>query len=283
MFQTDLFFLGIIALSTAILLREVYLLCRQCRLTPFMSFGMVMGIALMFLRWLSLPLTPHILSGMSGLKDFPAWISELMRWGFMLGLVTAVFGALWLQATKRDNAGTFESISTTLFGLLYVIFLSGFLIDIRRLGQDGVLGGIEWESTGALFVFATISITKLCDVGAFAFGNWFGRHKMIPRISPKKTYEGALGGVIFSVLSAIYFYFMNLFPLPGVIHVIIFAVIIAVVGMYGDLAESLLKRASGMKDSGKLVPGFGGALDVADSVLISAPVAYVLLVIMLGL
>ncbi|HHN46675.1 MAG TPA: hypothetical protein ENN09_04465 [Planctomycetes bacterium] len=277
-FKMDCCFLVFLTAGSAVVVYELYRLCTQRGLTPFIKFGIVMSVVLMLLRWLALQGTlPMLLK----VESLPCWLVVLFPWAFRLGLATSVLGALWLQATKRDNAATFESISTTLFGLLYVVFLGGFMLDIRRLAADGVAGGAGWHAAGALFLFSTVGVTKLCDVGAFTFGMLFGRHKLIPRISPKKTYEGAIGGLLFGVLIAVLFFEMGVFPLPNLASALIFAVVISVVGQYGDLAESLLKRGSGMKDSGKIVPGFGGLLDVIDSLLVSAPFAYVLLVIML--
>ena len=128
----------------------------------------------------------------------------------------------------------------------------------------------------------TVTVTKLCDIGAFTFGRLFGKHKMIPRISPNKTYEGAVGGLLFSIGGAVIFYLAGLFPLQNMWTVVLFGFVVGVIGIFGDLAESLLKRGSGAKDSGTLVPGFGGLLDVVDSMLLSTPVAYVMLVLMLG-
>ncbi|MBN1807899.1 MAG: phosphatidate cytidylyltransferase [Planctomycetes bacterium] len=281
MLKADYLFGLYMTVAMTVVLYELYTLCRMRDLTPFVKFGLVMGVVLMVLRWVSLPGTLEIFLP-EGAATMPEWVGVLMGWGFRLGLVAAVFGSLWLQATKRDNAKTFESISTTLFGLLYVVLLGGFLLDIRRLNWQGIPGGDTWYSSGALYLFVTVGVTKLCDVGAYTFGLRFGKHKMIPRISPKKTYEGAAGGILFGVASALIFYWVDLFPVPSVVSAVIFAVIVSVVGMYGDLAESLLKRGSGSKDSGALVPGFGGVLDVADSLLVSAPVAYLVLVVMLG-
>ena len=105
---------------------------------------------------------------------------------------------------------------------------------------------------------------------------------MIPRISQNKTYEGAVGGLLFSIGGAVIFYLVGLFPLQNMWTVVLFGFVVGMIGIFGDLAESLLKRGSGAKDSGTLVPGFGGLLDVVDSMLLSTPVAYVMLVLMLG-
>jgi phosphatidate cytidylyltransferase len=278
-YRMDIIFLVMATVGMAIVLKEFYDLCRHKGLTPFVGFGIVMGVLLFVLRWVSLPGTVGMFVGV---ENFPDWLRFLMQRALLLALVAAVFGALWLQATKRDNAATFESISTTLFGLLYVSFLGGFLLDIGRLGCDGIPGGLHWWATGGLCLLTTVTVTKVCDIGAFTFGRLFGKHKMIPRISPNKTYEGAVGGLLFSIGGAVIFYLVGLFPLQNMWTVVLFGFVVGMIGIFGDLAESLLKRGSGAKDSGTLVPGFGGLLDVVDSMLLSTPVAYVMLVLMLG-
>ncbi|HEX8254113.1 MAG TPA: phosphatidate cytidylyltransferase, partial [Thermoanaerobaculia bacterium] len=111
------------------------------------------------------------------------------------------------------------------------------------------------------------------DIAAFYVGRTFGKHKLSPRISPKKTIEGLLGGVAASVIAAvvIHFTFFDRFPLH---HAIIAGIILSVAGVIGDLAESMWKRSADVKDSGTLLPGHGGFLDRFDSILFTAPILY---------
>ena len=104
-------------------------------------------------------------------------------------------------------------------------------------------------------------------------GKTLGRHKMSPRISPKKTIEGGIGGIVASIITAlvIHFTFFKTFPL---VHAIIAGVLLSVAGMIGDLAESMWKRSAAVKDSGTLIPGHGGFLDRFDSILFTAPILY---------
>jgi phosphatidate cytidylyltransferase len=114
-------------------------------------------------------------------------------------------------------------------------------------------------------------ITKLGDIGAYFIGARFGRHPLMPRISPKKTIEGAVAGLIFSVLGALICRpFLNF----SYIHAVVLGIFFGAVGQLGDLSESLIKRDCQVKDSGKLLPGMGGILDEIDSLLFTAPLFY---------
>jgi phosphatidate cytidylyltransferase len=146
---------------------------------------------------------------------------------------------------------------------LYVGMLGGSLI---RLHDD--------FADGANLVFFLLLVVWLGDSGAYYFGRTFGRHKLSPRISPKKTVEGLMGGVFASVVTAlvIHFTFFKNFPL---LHAIIAGVILSIAGVIGDLAESMWKRSAAVKDSGTLLPGHGGFLDRFDSIFYTAPILYV--------
>jgi phosphatidate cytidylyltransferase len=152
------------------------------------------------------------------------------------------------------------------------------------VGYLGLLGsffaklGLHFLRVDVLLL--TIFVPKGGDIGAYAFGSLFGRHKMTPLLSPKKTWEGFAGGLLGSVLVAIGIHVLaptmrigNGFRF-GYLEAVIFGVIVSVVGILGDLAESLIKRDAGAKDAATSIPGFGGLLDVVDSVLFSAPVVY---------
>lgn len=270
----DVCLLALFLLFVPLMVREFYTLCASGGLTPFPRFGIVMCEVLLVLRWLGYP---GVLERIWPSVAATAGWAHLRPLVHPAGWAIAIFGALWLQATKRDNAATFESISTTLFGLLYTVFLGGFLLDLRHLGAGGVLGGAAWPARGAALAVVTASAVKLCDVGAFAFGSLWGRHVMIQRISPKKTYEGAAGGLLFSCATALIFYVAGCFPVEYWWQALLFGIVVAVFGMYGDLAESLLKRGARKKDAGALVPGFGGVLDLFDSLLVAAPAAFLML------
>lgn len=171
----------------------------------------------------------------------------------VLGLIILII----LQLGKRQTKGAISGISTTIFGIFYVSWLLSFLIRIRYLGKE--------------FLFFLILTTKLSDVGAYLVGSRFGRIPLLPAISPNKTVEGSLGGIIFSIFSA----FIGKMILPySWLQIIFLAISLGILGQLGDLSESLLKRDSEIKDSGNILPGIGGVLDLMDSFLFTAPVFY---------
>ena len=159
------------------------------------------------------------------------------------------------------------SISVSLFGLLYVAWLFSFFIKLRYLDNGG------------LWICFVVLVCKLGDVGAYFIGKRFGRHKLIQRISPNKSIEGSLGGFLVSVLTACS---ARLFlPAVPVVHLLVLGVLLGILGQLGDLAESLLKRDSQVKDSGRIIPGFGGVLDLIDSLLFTAPALYFYLTVIM--
>ncbi|MHC4198725.1 MAG: phosphatidate cytidylyltransferase [Planctomycetota bacterium] len=269
-------------------LLEFYDMCASSRTGPFRGFGIGLAVALVLLHWVATPGTlawfgEHLSRKLGQLEELLVG-DELV----LLGLVVAVLGSMWLQATKRDNDRTFEAISTTLFGIFYIWFLASFLVKLRHLGSDGVLGsdlGVLgsnlWNRSGTGYLASCIAVSKVTDAGGYLVGRKIGRHKMIPRISPNKSYEGLVAGLAMSVGMAFLLWHLRVLWLGPAWAVALFGFLVGGMGTMGDLAESLLKRGSGRKDTGDLVPGFGGALDVVDSLLLSAPVAYLLLVVLL--
>ena len=147
-------------------------------------------------------------------------------------------------------------------GTLYVGMLSGALLRLRLDFPEGTR-----------LIFFLLIVVWICDAGAFYIGKQFGKRRLSPRVSPKKTVEGLAGGIVFAVVAAtiIHFTFFPSFPLP---HAIIAAVLLSIAGVIGDLAESLWKRSADVKDSGTLIPGHGGFLDRLDSILFTAPILY---------
>ena len=122
-------------------------------------------------------------------------------------------------------------------------------------------------------------ITKFSDTGAYAVGSLIGKHKMIPRISPGKTWEGFAGAIVVSTAASILFYYFFGAHLKGMtyLHATILGIILSVSAVVGDLIESVFKREAGVKDSGSFFPGIGGILDLLDSLLFNAPIMYLYL------
>ncbi|MBN3039311.1 MAG: phosphatidate cytidylyltransferase [Candidatus Omnitrophica bacterium] len=170
-----------------------------------------------------------------------------------------------VQFTKKDN-GSILSISTILFGLVYVSWFLSFFIRLRNMPELGT------ELLRRQLIAFLILVTKSGDIGAYLVGMKFGRHKLIPRISPKKTIEGMLGGLLLSILVALS---SHLFlPSFSLLRLLILGFVLGALAQVGDLSESLIKRDCGTKDSGNTLPGIGGILDSIDSLLFTAPAMY---------
>jgi phosphatidate cytidylyltransferase len=180
-----------------------------------------------------------------------------------LGMFTAllVIPASYVFS-KNSLEDSLPSSAIAVLATTYVGMLGGSLI---RLRHDFPVG---WK-----LVFFLLLVVWLGDSGAYYVGKKFGKHKLSPRISPKKTIEGLIGGFIASIITAlvIHFTFFREFPL---VHAIIAGVLLSFAGVTGDLAESMWKRSAAVKDSGTLIPGHGGFLDRFDSILFTAPILY---------
>jgi phosphatidate cytidylyltransferase len=186
-------------------------------------------------------------------------------------IILFVLGLCVRQFMSRRVATGIIAISTTLFGLMYVPWLLNFIQKINFFGQAGV--------EGEYYVLYFVLVTKFSDCGAYAVGSLIGRHKMIPRISPGKTWEGFGGAVVVSTAASVIFARLAGAHLAGMTlaHSIILGVILSLAAVVGDLIESLFKREAGLKDSGQLFPGIGGILDLLDSLLFNAPIMYLYL------
>jgi phosphatidate cytidylyltransferase len=177
----------------------------------------------------------------------------------LLFIMAALLFLILMQFRRRENSGVVVSISTTIFGILYVSWFLSFLIKIRYL-----LGGL------GLFL-TIILITKSGDIGAYLVGSRLGKTPLIPRISPNKSVEGSAAGLLFSIAAAIAC--RGFLKLPYM-HAGLVGLLFGILAQLGDLSESLIKRDCQVKDSGSLLPGMGGALDLVDSLIFTAPVFY---------
>lgn len=164
------------------------------------------------------------------------------------------------QFTKKSNQNASASLGLTLLGIIYISVPFIFFIKLRQL------------EFGALLVLYFIFVTKATDIGAYLLGIKFGKHLLIPRISPNKSLEGFIGGIVFSLLAAILG--AGYIPLLSLKHIPAIGLILGIFAQMGDLAESVIKRDVGVKDSGTTIPGLGGVLDLVDSLLLSLPFYY---------
>lgn len=191
--------------------------------------------------------------------------------GAVLVVILATF--LWEMTFYRRPDGATSRISLTVWIALYLGLLPSFLIQLRGQMPPEGLGESWFNWHGAILVALAVFVPKVGDIGAYFAGKHLGRHKMTPILSPKKTWEGLVGGLLASILIALVAQWA--YPLFSQWwYAIPFGLTVGVAGVLGDLAESLIKRDSSQKDASQSVPGFGGLLDVVDSVIFAAPVAY---------
>lgn len=179
---------------------------------------------------------------------------------FFLLVPAFSFLALFIaQALKFGTEGTIRNVSASFFSIVYLGFLCLFVLGIRILWGPWVL----------LYFIFTI---KSSDTGAYTFGRLFGKHKLCPTISPGKTWEGLAGAMIVAAgVSVVFSHYCDI--MPGW-QAVIFGAVFGVLGQLGDLVESMIKRDAASKDSSSRIPGFGGLLDVIDSPLATAPLAF---------
>src|SRR3984893_937045 len=188
----------------------------------------------------------------------------------MVFFLLTVFGRQMFARLR--HAEPLQTMAYTLFGLLYVLWLFNFTTKILYLTPRAVSGAV----TGQFYVLYLIAVTKFSDMGAYLTGSAIGRHLMSPQISAKKTWEGFFGALALALLCS-----LGLFKLLSAhlseltwTHATVLGLLLGVGAVIGDLAESIVKRSTGVKDSGGLLPGIGGALDLIDSLLFTAPLLF---------
>jgi phosphatidate cytidylyltransferase len=171
-----------------------------------------------------------------------------------------IVGAITLYGYSRDPLMT-NRAAMQIQGMVYIPLMLSSIILIRS-GQDGIV-----------WIYFLLAVVFSGDIGALYAGTYLGRHKLCPSVSPKKTIEGALGGLATNLLIGVT---VKAFFLPSLSwgHTAVFILLIGIAGQIGDLFESVLKRTSGIKDSGGILPGHGGMLDRIDALLFAAPVAW---------
>jgi phosphatidate cytidylyltransferase len=250
-----IFFMVVLAVAG---LDEFYGLVEKRNLVCFKYWGIFGGTLLIAGTFLNL-------NGYLGTQGSPARVNDFET-SF---IILFVLGLCVRQFVSKSNTAGILAISTTLFGLMYVPWLLNFIQKII------FFPGVD----GKFFVLYFVLITKFSDMGAYVVGSLIGRHKMIPRISPGKTWEGFGGAILVSTGASLAFVHFFGGRMAGMnwIHAIILGVVLSSTAVVGDLIESLFKREAGVKDSGNFFPGIGGILDLIDSLLFNAPIMYLYL------
>ena len=262
-----LIYLGVVIAFILIALREFYGLIEDKGAQPLVGLGLCFGLAVSLIAYFG-----------------TEYHTTLLMTASLLVFMIAQLG-------KKDLTESLASISGTYFGVFYVAWLLSHAILLRFFYGSLITRydefDVEWlkivPETGAFFMTYTLAVLVACDAGAYFAGRAYGKRKLAPRISPNKSVEGAIGGLLLSIcvgaaIKGLYDYalpnYSAAFPWALAIG---FAPVLAVVGIVGDLVESLLKRDAKVKDTGDLLPGMGGVLDRIDSPLLGIPMMYYML------
>jgi phosphatidate cytidylyltransferase len=237
-FANVYFYILINSCVIAFALYEFYSLLEKQEIQPNKTVGIVLGALLPFFNYFH---------------------GEVLVFG------AAILILSYLNFTAKTKYSALINTSSTLFGLIYIGLFCSFFSKLRILEQ-----GPQW-------VAYVITITKFGDAGAYFIGTSFGSIHPFKKISPKKTLEGAIGGLVFSVIGSLAF--IVFLDHISFMQLLVLGVLMALIGQAGDLAESLIKRECDVKDSG-VIPGLGGILDILDSLFFTAPFLYYYLTIL---
>lgn len=255
---------GVLGLVAALCAREFYLLAAARGVRPLVVPGVVVAAALVVA---------------AGLRPT---FSGLAPWAFGLLLLLTLLSLAAVIWTRWPGGGPLDAVSSTVAGAAYTGGALAFALLIRSLPEtgSGVASPSPWA--GAALLIFPLLVTWIGDSCAYFVGSAWGRRKLIPGVSPGKTVEGGVAGLVGAtaaggIFAALVLAAQPAYPVPALVGAAM-GLVIGVAAQVGDLAESVLKREAGKKDSGDLLPGHGGALDRFDALLFTVPLTYVMLV-----
>jgi len=238
-------FLALIDIVIFIGLWEFYAMMTAKGLRPYRTIGIVSGLAL-------------------------SWYVFFRNGVYAnLFLTVGLLAIMTLELTRRDGKDAIYHVATTMFGVLYVGYLASHLVLLRELP---IAAGLDY-AVGGSFVFLAFLVTWAGDTGAYIVGSAIGKRPLLPRVSAKKTVEGAAGGMVFAIAGAV----VARYTFAGYLDLtqaMILGVAAGSISQIGDLFESLIKRDADVKDTSGLIPGHGGVLDRFDGLLFTAPLLY---------
>jgi phosphatidate cytidylyltransferase len=263
-------YVGLVAVLTIIATLEYFRIAKAGGVKCFPRFGMLLAVVYSgLIYWL---LLGDGRLGAGGGFEVPAGVDAAA----IFVAVAGVF-ALQLRHPIRGH-DALQAVAVNVLGFVYLAFLFNFAARLIFIVPG------EGQVPGAMVLLWMIAVTKFTDMGAYITGSMIGRHKMIPHVSPGKTWEGFGGAIAFALLAGCGLFVLGhddvegfatgLHVLGGWPQVIVLSVVMALLAVVGDLAESVVKRSLGAKDSGNMLPGIGGSLDLIDSLCFTAPVVY---------
>ena len=236
-------FMALFSLITVASLLEFYRVSLRSKVKAHFVMGAVTGVVLFMVNFL--------------------FASQYANTNIFLFLIPFVLSFYFLEIYKKHRT-SISNLAITFFGLVYIAIPFSLINYFVFPHADGVY---YFNILLGFFI-----LLWSADTGAFIFGMLLGKHKLMPLLSPKKTWEGFIGGILFTVLVAVII--SGIDHTLHISHWIVCALIISIVGMYGDMAESMFKRSVKIKDTGNILPGHGGLLDRFDSFLLAAPAVF---------
>lgn len=254
----------VVAALVAVISLEFYQMLTAAGIANFNRYGTAANVLLVFATWCA-----GVRSGAGADESWDA-----------LALFLITIGIFLRQFPQKNNPRPLQTIGGTLFGVLYIGLLWNFLTKLLLFGRPPAFGGgIYWP--GRWLLLYAVFAAKFTDIGAYLVGCACGRHKLIPRISPGKSWEGVAGGAFVGTAAStlLVWGLRDVFAGLGLtpVRALGLGAVLSVCAVVGDLTESLFKRAANVKDSGGVIPGMGGLLDVLDSLLFVFPAAYLFL------
>ncbi|MEI7879636.1 MAG: phosphatidate cytidylyltransferase [bacterium] len=266
----------VIVMAIAVLaLLEFYIIQKNNGIPAFRNIGLVSGLAILTSAYVSLNVSVLIgPSAQDAWRELPALVVTLI-----------VFIIFVRQFPQKENPQPLPTIACTMLGLVYIPLMLMFMFHLC-FRWTTTAWNEPFSPTARALILYLVVVVKASDIGAYLVGSTCGRHKMFPRISPGKTWEGLAGGFGAGILASLTLFWLWHNPALeshtaefGLLtltfgHALFLGAFLAAIGVIGDLVESLLKRSAGLKDSGCIFPGMGGILDVLDSLLFAAPALY---------
>ena len=272
-------YVGLVGILTLISTREFFQMLKAGGVKCFPRYGMLLAVAYSGVLYFMLLFPEGGMRTSLGDAVFTRGVADLPEWFDSAAIFAAIAGAFTLQLRfPIRGLEALQAVASNLLGFVYLAFLFNFAARLVFLVPG------PGQVPGAMVLLWMIAVTKFTDMGAYLVGSMIGKHKMIPHVSPGKTWQGFGGAILFALLAGcgLYAFFREDMPsfatglhvLGGWPHVIGLSIVLCLLAVVGDLAESVVKRSLNVKDSGQMLPGIGGALDLIDSLCFTAPVLY---------